>query len=148
MKINWGWGIAIGMLAFIAFIMYFVVTMSTSKEFDHDLVTEDYYAKEMVYQQEIDAETNTRDLDEAILSKKIADGWQIDFPKSLEPSKIKGTLAFYRPSNEKLDFEIPLNLTDQVVIIPEERLLGGRWNITIDWEYEGKPYLYKESITY
>lgn len=148
MKINWGWGIAIGMLTFIAFIMYFVVTMSTSKDYDHDLVTEDYYAKEMVYQQEIDAETNTRDLDEAILSKKTGEGWQIDFPKSLEPAKIKGTLAFYRPSNEKLDFELPLELTDQVVVIPEKRLLGGRWNITIDWEYEGKPYLYKESITY
>ncbi|MDT0678828.1 cytochrome C oxidase Cbb3, partial [Zunongwangia sp. F117] len=36
MKINWGTGLVIGMVAFISFIMYFVVTMMTSNEYDHD----------------------------------------------------------------------------------------------------------------
>ncbi len=148
MKINWGWGLAIGMVAFIAFIMYFVISMTTSKEFDHDLVTEDYYAKEMVYQQEIDAETNVRDLDQAMVSQKTEQGWIIVFPESLEFEKIKGTAYFYRPSNEKLDFEIPLELENDTLLIPADQWIEGRWNITVDWDYEGKPYLYKQTITY
>jgi nitrogen fixation protein FixH len=148
MKINWGWGLALGMVAFILFIMYFVVTMTTSKEFDHDLVTEDYYAKEMVYQQEIDAEKNVQQLDGKVKSERNQNGWQISFPNSVDPTKIKGTAFLYRPSNEKLDFEIPLNLETGTLVIPAKQLIEGRWNITIDWEYEGKPYLYKESITY
>ncbi len=39
MKINWGWGLAIGMVLFVAFIMYFVIKISTDKKYDYDLVT-------------------------------------------------------------------------------------------------------------
>ena len=56
MKWNWGTGIVIGMLSFMSFILYLVITMSTDKNYSHDLVTDDYYAKEMVYQNEINAE--------------------------------------------------------------------------------------------
>ena len=38
--------------------------MSTNKKYSHDLVTEDYYAKEMAYQNEIDAESNTHSPDQ------------------------------------------------------------------------------------
>ncbi|MEO1010524.1 MAG: cytochrome C oxidase Cbb3, partial [Bacteroidota bacterium] len=34
------------------------------------------------------------------------------------------------------------------LLIPDKRLLDGRWDIRILWEYQGKPYLLKESITY
>ena len=51
MKINWGTGLVIGMVLFIAFIMFMVITMMTDKKYSHDLVTEDYYQKEIVYQQ-------------------------------------------------------------------------------------------------
>ena len=61
MKINWGTGIVIGMTLFIGFIMYMVITMMTDKNYDHDLVTEAYYAKDLAYQQEIDAEKNAND---------------------------------------------------------------------------------------
>lgn len=148
MKWNWGTGIVFGMACFICFILYLVIRMTTEEAFEHDMVTENYYAKEMVYQKEIDAETNTSNLSENIKSKKIANGWEIIFPSEMEPSKIKGELELYRPSNKKLDKKIPLKLKDAQLIIPDTYLIGGRWNITIDWDYEGTPYIYKESIIY
>ena len=36
MKINWGTGIVIAFIAFISFIMYFVVNMNVNKKYDHD----------------------------------------------------------------------------------------------------------------
>ena len=148
MKWNWGKSIVVVMAAFMCFILYFVYLMSTTESFSHDLVTEDYYAKEMLYQNEIDAETNTNNLTERFVSKKTKKGWLLVFPKELELSKIKGKVFLYRPSNETLDFNLELNLTSSHLLIPDNKMLGGRWNITIDFMYEGTPYLYKEQITY
>jgi len=148
MKWNWGTGIVVVILAFMSFILFLVIKMTTNKDFDHDLVTEEYYAKEMLYQTEIDAETNTNNLSEKIISKKTEEGWFLVFPKELDPSKIKGNVFLYRPSNQKLDFSIPLNLTSSSILIPKNKMLEGRWNITIDWTYEDTPYLYKEQISY
>ena len=39
MKLNWGTGIVLAIVAFIGFIMYFVITMSTDTAYSHDLVT-------------------------------------------------------------------------------------------------------------
>ena len=39
----------------MSFIIYFVVQMNTS-EHNHDLVTKDYYKKELEYQNDIDKE--------------------------------------------------------------------------------------------
>ncbi|WP_452598263.1 FixH family protein [Pontimicrobium sp. MEBiC01747] len=148
MKWNWGTGIVVAIIGFIGFIMYFVVTMSTDKKYSHDLVTEDYYAKEMAYQTEIDAETNNNNLKENIKGKRVPEGWLISFPKELEPSKIKGKVFLYRPSNQKLDFSLPIVLSSFNLLIPEKNLVDGRWNITIDWEYKGTDYLYKKQIVY
>lgn len=148
MKWNWGTGIVIGMLSFMSFILYLVITMSTSENYSHDLVTDEYYAKEMVYQNEIDAETNTNNLSEKIISKKVDKGWLIKFPESMKPNDIKGNVFLYRPSNAKLDFESKIVLNSNYLLIPEANLIAGRWNIILDWAYKGKPYMYKENIVY
>lgn len=148
MKINWGTGIVIGMALFIGFIMYMVVTMMTNDEYNHDLVTDAYYEKDLQYQQEIDAEANTRTLSESISGKRIAEGYLLSFPKDIQPEKVKGKVFLYRPSNKRLDFDIPIVISNAQLLIPDERLLDGRWNITVDWEYEGRHYMYKESIVY
>ena len=79
MKWNWGKGIVLGMLAFMGFILYMVITMSVDKNYSHDLVTEEYYAKEMVYQTEIDAEKNLNGLNEKISGQKTEEGWLLKF---------------------------------------------------------------------
>ncbi|MGB0980578.1 MAG: FixH family protein [Winogradskyella sp.] len=148
MKWNWGKGIVVAIIAFMGFILYLVITMTTDKNFSHDLVTEDYYAKEMAYQNEINAETNTNNLKEKIISKKVATGWLISFPKELNYQDIKGTLFLYRPSNQKLDFETKINLSSNDLLLPNTNLIDGRWNIIIDFTYHGKSYMYKEEIMY
>ncbi|NER14845.1 cytochrome C oxidase Cbb3 [Leptobacterium flavescens] len=148
MKINWGTGIVLVFAAFIGFIMYFVITMSTNKQYNHDLVSEEYYKKELGFQKEIDAEQNAVHLEENISGEKTAEGWLLKFPASLDPGKIEGKVFLYRPSDKRLDFNLPIVISDTYLLIPDKRLLGGRWNITVDWQYEGKSYLFKDQITY
>ena len=148
MKINWGTGIVIGFVLFIGFIMYLVVTMMTSKDYNHDLVTEEYYKAELVYQEEIDAEQNGQSLSENISIRNSKKGITVTFPKDLDHSNIKGNVSFYRPSNKKLDFDVPIVLSSNKLLIPDNRLLEGRWDIKVDWTYEGVHYLYKDKTTY
>jgi len=148
MKINWGTGLAIGMVLFIGFIMYFVIKISTDKEYDYDLVTEEYYARDMMYQNEIDAEENGNALKNNISGKKIAEGWMLTFPENMDYSKITGTVFLYRPSNKQLDFRLPLELSGHNLLIPDDRLVGGRWTTIINWSYNGEDYLYKKEIVY
>lgn len=122
--------------------------MTMNKKYSHDLVTEDYYEQELLHQQEIDKEKNAKDLVENLSWTKTNKGIEINFPLSLDFNKVKGKVFLYRPSNKALDSEIVISLSDHTMLIPKSRLLEGRWNLNIDWEYEGKKYLLKESIVY
>lgn len=148
MKINWGTGIVIGMVAFMAFIMFMVITMMTDKEYDHDMVTENYYAKDLVYQNEIDAEKKANSLTSKIKIEKTSKGLQFYFPEELQGNKVSGTIQMYRPSNEKLDFQIPLQIENSTMLIEDSKLVGGSWKVTIAWEMEGEQYIFKKAIVY
>ena len=148
MKFNWGTGIVIAFIGFISFIMYFVINMNTDKKLDHDLVTEDYYKQELKYQNDIDKEKNAKTLSANLKWQKTENGMLISFPENLESSNISGKVFLYRPSNKQLDFETTISLSNHNLLIPDKRLLDGRWNIKIDWSYKGNNYLYKEEILY
>lgn len=148
MKFNWGTGIVIAFAAFICFILFFVYRMSSDHHVDHQLVTEDYYQAELNYQNEIDAERNARGLDQKITTEKTEQGLLLHFPESYQNKNIQGTVSLYRPSNEHLDFDLPASLSDPFLLIPDDRLLEGRWDLKIAWEDQGKTYLQKLKITY
>tara|TARA_R110002049_G_scaffold97734_5_gene238025 strand:- start:6728 stop:7174 length:447 start_codon:yes stop_codon:yes gene_type:complete len=148
MKFNWGTGIVIAIVAFMGFILYFVITMSTDKSYSYDLVTEKYYQKELGFQGEINAEKNALELKEKVTINKTEKGVRVEFPKEFSPNKIKGKVFLYRPSNKQLDFEIPISISNTYLLVPEKRLLGGRWNINVSFKYNNKEYLIKKEIQY
>nr|WP_321247148.1 FixH family protein [uncultured Psychroserpens sp.] len=148
MKFNWGTGIVLVFIGFISFIMYFVINMNTVEKYSTSLVTKDYYEAELEYQNDINKETNAKDLVLDLSWKRTNKGLEITFPETMDKDKITGKVFLYRPSNEQVDFETAISLSNHNLLIPDNRLLDGRWNITVDWEYNGKSYLYKKEITY
>ena len=149
MKINWGTGMVLVLVAFISFIMYFVVTMLTSKDYDQDLVVEDYYKAELHYQEEIDAEENALALKENISVLNENGTWVVILPKTIDLTEIEGAIHLYRPSNKMLDFEIPLTgLATNKIAIPNEKMINGRWNIMVNWTYKNEEYLFKKEINH
>ena len=147
-KFNWGTGIVLAFIGFISFIMYFIISMNTNSDYQHDLVTEDYYKAELEYQNDINKEKNAKNLEKNINWKKTDEGIIIEFPENLDIKNITGKVFLYRPSNKQLDFEIKISLSNHNLLIPDKRLLDGRWNIKVYWQYQETEYLFKKEIVY
>jgi hypothetical protein len=145
-KLNWGTGIVIAFVLFIAFILYFVIKTSTDTMYEYDLVAKDYYKDELEYQQRIDKLNNAKKLTQNISISKTNEGITIYFPKNIALEKIKGTVYLYRPSNENLDVRLPIAITNQTQLISKDILIGGRWNVQIEWNVAEESYLFQHSL--
>ncbi|WP_047418697.1 FixH family protein [Cellulophaga sp. Hel_I_12] len=148
MKINWGTGIVLALAAFISFILFFVIRMSMDDKSNHDLVTEEYYKQELTFQKDLDAQNNAINTNNNLIVAKTPEGLLVTFPENLEFEKVKGTVSLYRPSNKQLDFDFPISLSNTNLLVPDKRLLDGRWDIKVSWNYKDEEFLSKKSITY
>ena len=147
MKINWGTGIVIAFGLFISFILYFVFTVQSDSKYDNELVVEEYYKHDAHFGDEMARIQNVEDLVQKPTINIVSNGVEIAFPKVFVPINIKGKVSLYRPSNKKLDFEIPISLSDATtLLIPKKSLAGGRWDINMEWQFDRKAYLTKETI--
>jgi hypothetical protein len=145
--INWGTAIVIAFAMFISFIMYFVLKVQTDSKYDNDLVVEEYYKHDIHFQDEMARIQNAQDLKVKPTITVNTSGITVVFPNDFDVKAIKGTVALYRASNKKFDFEVPLLFTNSTYLfIPKDKLIGGEWKINMEWQYNGKSYLTKEEI--
>ena len=147
-KISWPTGIILALSAFIIFILSFVYKATFMSQYDHHLVSDDYYKDEMNYQQEINKLNKAAALKEDITLTKVQEGLLIKFPAEFDAEKITGTISFQRPSNDKIDFQLPIKLIASNYLISNENLVEGRWNAKIEWSINGTTYLFKEKLMY
>jgi len=144
MKINWGTGIVIAFAVFITFILYFVLKVQSDSKYNNELVVEEYYKHDALFGDEMVRVQNAQDLAQKPTITSDITGVSIVFPDVFSPEKIKGKVIFYRSSNKKLDFEVPISSAS--LLVPIKDLVPGRWEINMEWQYEGKQYLTKETI--
>ncbi|MBL0145087.1 MAG: FixH family protein [Chitinophagaceae bacterium] len=81
---NWGYKILIVYGAFVAGILFMVFKSSTSKM---DLVTTDYYAKELKYQDKIDEKGRTNALSEEVKYELADNKIIVHLPKDFAGKK-------------------------------------------------------------
>ncbi|WP_348810944.1 FixH family protein [Flavobacterium maritimum] len=146
MKINWGTGIVIAFALFMTFILYFVFTVQSDSKYDNDLVVEEYYKHDAHFGDEMIRVQNAHDLAQKPTITVTSEGILVSFPEVFVAEKIKGNMSLYRPSNKKLDFEVPISLSGSTLLIPKKSLVDGRWDINMEWQYDGKSYLTKEIV--
>lgn len=139
---NWGKKIALVYLSFVAFMGFMVWKCLQQK--DINLVSEDYYQKEIAYQNNIDQMNNTNQLSKELTFNYKPDSQQImlNFPK--ESIGSTGEINFYRPSDAKKDFAVKLDIANaESQTIPVSTLDKGLWVVKVSWNKDGKGY-YKE----
>ena len=146
MKFNWGTGITIGIILFMAFILQYVIRVQIDSRYDNELVTEDYYQAETLIDSKYEKKQNANNLATKVSIKNVAEGLVVEFPKDFDFTKIKGEITLYRPSNQKLDQTLPLKLTSNAFLIPKNQIELGRWDITVDWTYDEISYINNESL--
>ena len=130
----------------MCFILYFVIKVQSNSKYDNELVVEEYYKKDAHFETEMVQLQNAHDLAQQPQISTNAQGILVVFPKQFDPANLNGIVSLYRPSNKKLDFEMPISTSSSTLLIPKKSLVGGRWDINMEWEYSGKTYLTKETI--
>lgn len=138
---SWGTKILCLYLGFVALIVTMVgLTMRENV----DLVSEDYYRKELEYQEKIDAIERTASLKDPLTWRIAGDTLVLEFPDL--HGKSGGSVFFFRPSDARLDREIPIaDKPDILRRIPLTGLTTGLYRMQIDWHAGGADY-YSEGI--
>jgi hypothetical protein len=142
MKISWGTGIVIVIIIFMAITIATVIFMMNQ---DVDLVSDDYYEKGIKYQQQIDIENRSQRLKENVKMEWTGNMFEISFPEEYSNRSITGEIFFYRPSDAKKDFKLPLSLTDRNQFIPVQGLEKGLWRVQLNWNLDNKENYYSET---
>ncbi len=144
MKFTWGTGIFLVIVIFLLAVVAFFIYMSN---LDINLVEDNYYEKELMYQQKIDKMKNAGALSEKVSIKAEQEAVVISFPKLFHPESCTGAILFYRPSDPAKDFSVPLQLNDSLLqVIGTGHLDPGKWTIKIDWTSEGTGYYVEQGI--
>tara|TARA_R110002020_G_C15912010_1_gene742048 strand:- start:201 stop:626 length:426 start_codon:yes stop_codon:yes gene_type:complete len=139
---DWGKGIILTIIGFVALIMTMVVI---SVRMDGiELVTENYYEEEIKYQDRIDESKSADDLDREVISfdaqSKVI---ELDLPNGT-----KGSLQLFRPSDSSLDQEIQLDVTHSgITQIPLKELKSGYWKVQLNWTENGVDHYQEKKIT-
>lgn len=136
MKINFNWGHGIIVFLVIFFILAFsFIFFSLTQQ--KDLVVDDYYPREIVYQEHIDKVQNMELLGEYIIQEKENDMLILTFPDTLNKSII-GEIYIYRPSNADMDKKIPIETdANNRQMISTAGMDSGRYLIKIDFVHDG-----------
>lgn len=143
-NMNWGKKIAIFIIIFILANIAFVLFSYFNKL---ELVTDNYYQKELLFQQEIDKANISKEISDSILVMNIKNGIRLSFPMSVVLKSSEGTISFYKPDNSSKDFRLKLDMDSSYAqTIPLSLLSKGLWRIKIEFIVGENNYLINKSI--
>ena len=144
MKMNWGYRIALLYAAFVVLIGFFVVRSMGEKI---DLVSDDYYADELKYQDKIDNIQRTENLDQQLQVLKTQEGIVLKFPESMKTEQIQGNVLLFRPSKQALDrnFNLAPDYQNRQ-LIPWKMLVRGAYRLKVDYTYLGATYYFEREL--
>lgn len=137
---NWGKGILIAMIAFMVFIIVMVIGFFSHRV---DLESEDYYTREMAYEQEIQFLNNANSLSEGALIS-VQDGHVVvKLSEKYTYSEVE--LVLKRPDDSKNDQLFKIEDT-RTFIVPAETLRDGKYLVELSYIADDKPCLQKDEI--
>ena len=141
---NFGVKITILYLSFVALILTLVFLCYGQKQ---DLVSKDYYAQELKYQDKIDAVNNSNALPNSISHKVVGSTIVISVNDSLPLNNFSGIINFFRPSDASKDVQLKMAFVNNQQIIDKRALQHGSYKMQLSWENDGKKY-YKEEVIF
>ena len=143
-RVNWGTGIVLAIAVFMGISISVGIFMMKQ---DVNLVSDDYYDKEIKYQQQIERIERTNKLEKENIISYKGSVVTIELPLKFSSKTVEGEVHFYRPSDATSDLKIPLSIDSSgIQIIPVSALEKGLWTIKVDWLILGKEYFNEKRI--
>ncbi|MDD5361758.1 MAG: FixH family protein [Ignavibacteria bacterium] len=141
---NWGYKILTAFIIFCLTIIGFVIFFMNQKV---DVVTDNYYEKELKYQDQLNRVNRTRALKDSLTMVNTGKEIKITFPNAPDKPSAKDFILLYRPSDNKMDVKIPV-MTDssRTQVVSIGRLDKGFWKLQINWTSSGSEYYYESAF--
>lgn len=140
---NFGGKIVILYLSFVALILTLVFNCYSM---DVDLVSKDYYAQEINFQQKINATNNEKDLKSSITHVVNGKSIILSIDSALLSNDFSGTVTFFRPSDSKKDVSFKMNFINNEQVIDAKDLIHGAYKLQLSWTSNQKNYFKEEVI--
>jgi nitrogen fixation protein FixH len=141
----WPYAIVVAMVLFMGYIAMFVYKAMNQ---DVDLVSKDYYEQEIKYQDQIDRVDRTKAAgDVAIKYNAEAQTVLLQLPETFKGQSVSGKINLFRPSDDKLDQELPLQLgRDMSQLVETKELEKGLWKVRLNFTAEKETYYAEQTI--
>ncbi len=143
---RWPLGIGIVVVLFVLSLIVFLVFALNQRV---NLVEDDYYEKDLRYQQQIERIQRTRKeaAQPEVRYIKTSRQLYLRFRLKNDPQSLEGTLHIFRPSDSRMDRKIPLKLNAQAIqFINLSDLPPGYWKLKLDWVNGGAEYYHEQDL--
>ena len=111
-----------------------------------DLVSGDYYAKELKYQDRIDDLDRTGQLQGKLSCKVDKSAIIINFPSDFNNKNIEGDAVLYYAADETKDFKTTFKTNNNSFVLTPAVQAKGAYTLQVTWKVEGKKYYHEEKI--
>jgi len=143
----WPYAIIATFVLFACYIGYMVQgAMRTSV----DLVSADYYQQELAYQKRMESVARTAALPAPVEVRyeRETQRLTLQLPAFLAKQAVQGTLHFFRPSDQKLDFTLPFQPTSDLAQqeLSTAKLQPGHWRLRLDFEAGSQEYFIEREL--
>ena len=135
---------------FVLFALYIGSMVYQAMQTDVNLVSDDYYPQELVHQQRMDAVARTAALPVPIeithsdASRRLS----LQLPAALAGQAVHGQVHFFRPSNQALDFTLPLKpAADLQQLVNTSKMAPGHWRVQLNFTAGGQAYFLEQDLT-
>ena len=143
----WPYAIIATFVLFACFIGYMV---QRAFHTDVELVSPDYYKQEIAYQQRMESVARTAALPAPVRIDydRAAQRLTLQLPAALTRQPVRGTLHFFRPSDQKLDFKLPFEPVGSPARqqLNTSKLQPGYWRLRIDFEAGNQQYFVEKEL--
>jgi hypothetical protein len=139
----WPYGIIVAFLIFCSFMIGFAVYSTNNKT---ELLADDYYDQGIRYQEVIDGMARMKQLNQGELLSMVSDSITIALPNALI-SADSGSLRFYKPDSEALDFSKELvALEGGKWQLAKAEFSPGPWQVVVEVYREGELYYHEQRM--
>jgi nitrogen fixation protein FixH len=133
---------------FIVAIIFIVTFIAWAVRQREDLVAADYYEREVRYQAQLDSMNRSQ----AVAAKTVVTFEQkqqaiVISLREAKASDATGSIHLYRPSDARLDRELPLTLNDDgTQRLDAKQLRDGLWRVRVKWNVTGQEYFLDQPV--
>jgi len=140
---SWGYKVSIITFCFVCFMTCMVIAAFRQS---FDLVTEDYYGKELKFQSQINKQINHEQLKGSIVLEQNNESLNLIFPDEFNGQLITGEVLLFRPSDASKDVMLKLKTNGESLHIAKKELFSGLYQVQIDYNVTGKSYYFEKDI--